>query len=149
LEGLRLENVDIFYGHLEYFIDIWVILWPFGTFCVHLVHFFGFGTIYQEKSGDPDSSRWHVPMQTTSTLRNTYGDFNAWACRKVKPFCAGLFLVTPDLVASEPTRIETWLSITFCYCKLNIQATFVKLRILDLHMLRIKLFPWSLLGLFK
>jgi hypothetical protein len=30
-------NVD---GHLEYFIDIWNIWWPFGTFCVHLVHFF-------------------------------------------------------------------------------------------------------------
>jgi hypothetical protein len=35
-----LENVDIFYGHLEYFVNIWDILWPFGTFCVHLVHFF-------------------------------------------------------------------------------------------------------------
>jgi hypothetical protein len=38
-QGLRLKNVDIFYGHLEYFMDIWYILWPFGTFCVHLVHF--------------------------------------------------------------------------------------------------------------
>jgi hypothetical protein len=27
-----LENVDIFYGHLEYFTDIWDIIWPFGTF---------------------------------------------------------------------------------------------------------------------
>jgi hypothetical protein len=26
LEGLRLENVNIFNGHLEYFIDIWDIL---------------------------------------------------------------------------------------------------------------------------
>jgi hypothetical protein len=25
-EGLRLENVEIFYGHLEYFTDIWDIL---------------------------------------------------------------------------------------------------------------------------
>jgi hypothetical protein len=37
-----LENVDIFYGHLEYFMEIWDILWPFGTFCIHLVHFFPF-----------------------------------------------------------------------------------------------------------
>jgi hypothetical protein len=29
-----LENVDIFYGHLEYFMAIWDILWPFGTFCL-------------------------------------------------------------------------------------------------------------------
>jgi hypothetical protein len=26
LEGLRLENMDIFYGHLEYSTDIWDIL---------------------------------------------------------------------------------------------------------------------------
>jgi hypothetical protein len=25
-EGLRLENVDIFYGHFEYFADIWGML---------------------------------------------------------------------------------------------------------------------------
>jgi hypothetical protein len=42
LEGLRLENVDIFYGHLESFTNTWDILWPFGTFCVHLVHFLVF-----------------------------------------------------------------------------------------------------------
>jgi hypothetical protein len=50
LEGLRLENVDIFYGHLEYFADIWDILWSFVPFYVHLVHF---GIMYQEKSGNP------------------------------------------------------------------------------------------------
>jgi hypothetical protein len=37
-----LENVDIFYGHLEYFIDVWNVLLQFGTSCVHLVHFFQF-----------------------------------------------------------------------------------------------------------
>jgi hypothetical protein len=26
LEGLILENVDIFYGHLEYFMEIWAFL---------------------------------------------------------------------------------------------------------------------------
>jgi hypothetical protein len=25
-QGLRLENIDIFYGHLEYLMDIWDIL---------------------------------------------------------------------------------------------------------------------------
>jgi hypothetical protein len=44
LEGLRWENVDIFYGHLGYFTDIWDILWPFDTFCVPLVHFVRFCT---------------------------------------------------------------------------------------------------------
>jgi hypothetical protein len=32
LDGLRLEYVDIFYGHLEYCTELWDILWPFGTF---------------------------------------------------------------------------------------------------------------------
>jgi hypothetical protein len=39
---LRSENVSIFYGDLEYFNDIWEILWSFGTVCVHLIHFSGF-----------------------------------------------------------------------------------------------------------
>jgi hypothetical protein len=30
LDGLGIEDVGIFYGHLVYF-------WPFGIFCVHLV----------------------------------------------------------------------------------------------------------------
>jgi hypothetical protein len=34
--------LHIFYGHLEYFKNIWDILWPFGTYCAHLVHFFLF-----------------------------------------------------------------------------------------------------------
>jgi hypothetical protein len=38
---------------LIYFTDIWDILWPFGTFCVRLVHFSGFGIVYLEKYGNP------------------------------------------------------------------------------------------------
>jgi hypothetical protein len=37
-EGLRFENVYIFDSHL----NKWDILWPFGTFWVHLVHFSAF-----------------------------------------------------------------------------------------------------------
>jgi hypothetical protein len=33
--------------------NIWDILWPFGTFCVYLVYFSGFGNMHQEKSGNP------------------------------------------------------------------------------------------------
>jgi hypothetical protein len=42
LEGTRSKMVDVFYDHLEYFTHIWDILWPIGTFCVHLVYFFRF-----------------------------------------------------------------------------------------------------------
>jgi hypothetical protein len=55
--GPRLENVETFYVHLLYLADVWDILWPFGTFRVNLVHFFVFGIVYQEKSGNPGTKR--------------------------------------------------------------------------------------------
>jgi hypothetical protein len=49
LEGLGLENVGIFYGHLEYIIDVWNILWHFGIFCGRLWYTFScYGTLYQK-----------------------------------------------------------------------------------------------------
>jgi hypothetical protein len=55
LEGLRWENVDI------------GILWPFGIFYGHLVHFVflwyifsGFGIVYQEKSGNPGPKTFSI-----------------------------------------------------------------------------------------
>jgi hypothetical protein len=36
-----------------YFMAIWDMLFPFGTICVHLVDFSGFGITHQEKSGNP------------------------------------------------------------------------------------------------
>jgi hypothetical protein len=40
LEGLGLENVGIFYDHLEYFMAIWYNLLPSGIVCGHLVQIF-------------------------------------------------------------------------------------------------------------
>jgi hypothetical protein len=37
----------------KYYMAIWNILWTFGVFYNHLVHFSGFGIVYQEKSGNP------------------------------------------------------------------------------------------------
>jgi hypothetical protein len=53
LEGLRLENVYIFYGHLEYFMEIWDIVWPFGTFCINLVPFCPVLVLCAKKCGNP------------------------------------------------------------------------------------------------
>jgi hypothetical protein len=39
LEGLAMEDVGLFYGHLLHFIAIWCILWAFGEFYGHLVYF--------------------------------------------------------------------------------------------------------------
>jgi hypothetical protein len=59
--GYILYSFGIFYGHLEYFMDIWNIVRTFGIFYDHLVHFVfiwyifsGFGIMDQEKSGNPD-----------------------------------------------------------------------------------------------
>jgi hypothetical protein len=54
-EGPGMENVGIFHGHFEYLTALWYIVWPFVTFCGRLVHFFHFGMLHQEKSGNPDS----------------------------------------------------------------------------------------------
>jgi hypothetical protein len=68
-----LVNIDIFYGHLEYFMDIWDILWPFGTFCVHLVHFFQFWCHAPRKIWQPcirlQSCQWN--FQGWNSLRKT------------------------------------------------------------------------------
>jgi hypothetical protein len=44
-----LQTFGIFYDHLEHFETIWYTLCSFGTFS-------GFGIIYQEKSGNPDTN---------------------------------------------------------------------------------------------
>jgi hypothetical protein len=56
-----MEDAGKFYGHLVYFTAIWYILcpfWyilcPFGYILCHLVYFFRFGLLYQEKTGNPD-----------------------------------------------------------------------------------------------
>jgi hypothetical protein len=41
-------------SHLVQFVVIWYGLWSFGTICGHLVHFFHFGMLRKEKSGNPD-----------------------------------------------------------------------------------------------
>jgi hypothetical protein len=54
MEGPGLQNVDVLYGHLEYFTGIWDILRPFYPFCVHLVHFFPvLVSRTKKKSGSP------------------------------------------------------------------------------------------------
>jgi hypothetical protein len=57
----RMENVCIFYDHLEYFTAIWNILrpfgrvyiWPFDIVCGHLVYFSHFGMFAPIKIWQP------------------------------------------------------------------------------------------------
>jgi hypothetical protein len=52
-----MENAGIFYAHLEHFMVIWYILWPFGNVMVIWYIFPRFGKFCQEKSGKPDFNR--------------------------------------------------------------------------------------------
>jgi hypothetical protein len=52
--GLGIENIAMFYEHLEYFAAIWYNLQPFGIVCGHLVYFSVLVCLDQEKSGNPD-----------------------------------------------------------------------------------------------
>jgi hypothetical protein len=54
-----MEIVGIFYDHLEYFTVILYISWPFGKVGVIWYIFPRFGTLYQEKSGNPASHQAH------------------------------------------------------------------------------------------
>jgi hypothetical protein len=70
LEGLAMVNLYKLYDHLVYFTAIENILWPFGSFCGHLVHFPCFGILYK-KSGNPgfrvhSLMRLFLPKQTFS-----------------------------------------------------------------------------------
>jgi hypothetical protein len=42
----------VFYSHCVYFTAKWYILWPYSSFCGHLVYFRRFGKLYREKSGN-------------------------------------------------------------------------------------------------
>jgi hypothetical protein len=75
-----LKNVDTFYGRLECFTDIWDILWPLGTYCAHLVHFFLFWYHAPRKIWQPcsaqkifvEASRWfREEDQTASKLSSS------------------------------------------------------------------------------
>jgi hypothetical protein len=48
-----MEEVSIFHGHLVYFMTNWYILWTFGIFCCHLVHFPPFRFVIQRKIWQP------------------------------------------------------------------------------------------------
>jgi hypothetical protein len=67
--------------------DIWDILLPFGTFCVHLVHFSVFGIMYKEKSGNPGSNPYFKRIQSLCRHTFSFGAFYSFAiCFVIKVF---------------------------------------------------------------
>jgi hypothetical protein len=57
-----MENIFIFYDHLNYFMPIWYNLWQLGTVGGHLVYFSHFGMLDQEKSGNPGKYRVEIKL---------------------------------------------------------------------------------------
>jgi hypothetical protein len=49
-EGLGMENVGVYYDHLEYFAAIWYNLWPFDIDCGHLVYFSPLWYVWTKKN---------------------------------------------------------------------------------------------------
>jgi hypothetical protein len=66
-----MENVGIFYDHLEYIIAIWYNLWTFGIVCGHLVYSYHFGMFAPRKIWQ----LWYThtitsPIHNTSKLKS-------------------------------------------------------------------------------
>jgi hypothetical protein len=53
LEGLSMDDVCIFLGHLVYFTACWFTLWTFGIFFGNLVHFSPFWYVVPRKIWQP------------------------------------------------------------------------------------------------
>jgi hypothetical protein len=53
LEGLGMVKVGIFFGSLEFIMDIWYMLWTFVNLVAIWYIFPRFGTLCQETSGNP------------------------------------------------------------------------------------------------
>jgi hypothetical protein len=72
MEGLEMENVGIFYGHLECNSAIWYMLWPFGKLVIIWYISPRFGILYQEKSGNPGDTtkHWINPIYVVDATRH-------------------------------------------------------------------------------
>jgi hypothetical protein len=99
LEGLRLENVDIFYGHMEYFTDIWDILW----LCVHFVFI------------------WYIfPVLVSCTKKNlaTLYFCRLWLCYFFVWRSEGICTTTNRITADRHERTLTYFSLLMDVCAL-------------------------------
>jgi hypothetical protein len=59
-EGLGIDNVCMFCGHLDYFTTIWCVSCQFGIFCGHLVKFSPFWYVVQGKIWQPVENLFDV-----------------------------------------------------------------------------------------
>jgi hypothetical protein len=60
-----MEKVGIFYGHLEYIMAIWYIVWSFGNLVAIRYIFHCFGILCQEKSDNTTSKALQLMFDAT------------------------------------------------------------------------------------
>jgi hypothetical protein len=77
-----MEIAGVFYGHLEYFLVIWYILWPFGNVVVIWYIFPRFGILRQELSGNPGLNKRNITNVDSLNLANTIESVLESAFRK-------------------------------------------------------------------
>jgi hypothetical protein len=85
-----LENVDIFYGHLEYFTSIWHKLWPFGIVYGHLVYCSHFGMFGRRKIWQPCLQQVHEKMNHNTG--NLFSTPLSWEICEFSPILQGQML---------------------------------------------------------
>jgi hypothetical protein len=66
-----MENGGIFHIRLVNFQAIWYILWHFGIFCGHSVHFPRFGILHQEKIWQPWFQYLHLTLLSKPSFERT------------------------------------------------------------------------------
>jgi hypothetical protein len=67
-----MENIVIFYDHLEYFMAIWYNLWQFVIVYLHMVIWYIFLILDQNKSGNPACFRRYLPHLIQSVSIHTF-----------------------------------------------------------------------------
>jgi hypothetical protein len=90
-EGLRLENVDIFYGHLEYLRNFWIFYDHWVHFVIIWYIFFGFGIMYQEKSGNPGCEARKKHPEAKSKENSCFVRLHFLVCRGARERTRDLF----------------------------------------------------------
>jgi hypothetical protein len=67
-----MENIGIFYVHLEYITVILYFLLSFGNFVVIRYIFSRFGILCQEKSGHPDGIAFIINSEIVNTIKSMF-----------------------------------------------------------------------------
>jgi hypothetical protein len=87
-----MENVVIFYDHLEYFMAIWHNVWQFGIVCGRLVYFSQFGMFGPRKIWQP----WMVYLFSNQNSQFGKKNFRVLQWKMLVYFVAIRYILWPS-----------------------------------------------------